>query len=647
VGQPVRPFVLGAAVRRHIRRRAYREHTERRIDSAEIVSSSSWLLIAVLLVPTLLFLIVAWQDRRLVFDDAERDILRTVDIFEQHARNVFQTHALVAAQIDERIRGMGWDEIAKSEELHQYLESISRRYPQAESLWLLDSAGIVRNSSLVLPQKPINGADEDFFIELRKGDAGDFISRPIVGKVRGLVHFNLARRRTSGTKNFDGVIVVTVHPTYFIQFWRSVVAQPNQSAMGLVRADGTVLAREPFPHYEAPKLGPETRFMQEVGRAPAGGSYRAVSALDRIERFFAYRKIDGFPVYVTYGVAVRDAAAVWHQHLITYGSFFAIATLGLAVIAVAAMRHARRAADALDHWRATTRQLAAEAKRRAATEDQLHQAQKMEAPGQMTGGLAHDLNNVLAIISGNLELLRPRITDVRSIQLAERALTAAERAEKSITSLLSFARRQPLRSERFDLNKALQDMEGLMHQALGEKISLETMLSPDLRQVETEPDQSGRFEYHRQCARRHAGRRRSPNQDRQSGVERRPGRSSGLVRRPELCRHRKRNRPPSAVPGFRTLLHNQRARQGNRARAQHGLWVRKTIPRIGLHPQYCRAGYDDYTISPLRIRRSVSGGRRAGPAEPPLLRVAGGGRWRGRQRLRRAFPYRNGHEHQR
>jgi len=97
----------------------------------------------------------------------------------------------------------------------------------------------------------------------------------------------------------------------------------------------------------------------------------------------------------------------------------------------------------------------------------------------------------LAIISGNLELLRPRMTDVRSIQLAERALTAAERAEKSITSLLSFARRQPVRSERFDLNKALQDMDGLMHQALGAKISLETMLSPDLRQVETDPNQTG------------------------------------------------------------------------------------------------------------------------------------------------------------
>jgi two-component system NtrC family sensor kinase len=491
VGQPVRRFVHGAAAWRHIRRRAYGERKERRIDSAEIVSSSSWSLVAVLLVPALLFLIVAWQDRRLVFDDTERDVLRTVDIFEQHARNVFQTHSLVATQIDERIRGMGWDEIAKSEELHQYLESISRRYPQAESLWLLDSVGMVRNSSLVLPQKPINAADEDFFIELRKGDADDFVSRPAVGKVRGLVHFNLARRRTRGTKDFDGVIAVTVHPTYFIQFWRSVVSLQDQPAIALVRADGTVLAREPFPHYEAPKLGPESRFMREIGRTPAGGAYRAVSALDGIERFFAYRKIDGFPVYVGYGVAVRDAAAVWHKHLVGYGSFFAIATLGLAAIAAVAMRHARRAADALDDWRATSCELAAEAERHAATEDQLRQAQKMEALGQMTGGLAHDLNNILSIIAGNLELLRPKITDARSVQLMKRALTAVESAEKSVTSLLSFARRQPLRSERFDLNNALQGMDGLMHQALGPKINLETRLSPYLWQVEADLNQTG------------------------------------------------------------------------------------------------------------------------------------------------------------
>lgn len=217
--QPVRLLALGTAAWQHLRRQGYREPKERRIYRTGTVSSSSWLIIAVLLVPSLLFLIVAWQDRRLVFDDTERDVLRTVDIFEQHARNVFQTHALVAARIDERIRGMEWDEIANSEELHQYLESISKQYSQIESLWLLDSVGMVRNSSLVLPQTPINSADRDFFIKLRQGDAGDLISEPTIGRVTGIVNFNLARRRASGRQDFDGVIVVSIFPTPTRPVW--------------------------------------------------------------------------------------------------------------------------------------------------------------------------------------------------------------------------------------------------------------------------------------------------------------------------------------------------------------------------------------------------------------------------------------------
>jgi len=358
-------------------------------------------------------------------------------------------------------------------------------------LWLIDPAGIVRNSSLVLPTVPIKADDRDFFIELHKQDEADFIGHPVVGRMRGILNFSLARRRKGGANGFDGVIAVSIRPTYFVQFWRSVVSSLEQPAVLLARADGTVLAREPFPHYEAPKLAPNSTLMQAIGPAPAGGNYRAVSPLDGVERFFAYRKIDGFPAYVGYGVSVQDAVGVWHQHLIVYGGFFALATLGLSLIASAALRRARREADALDHWHATTTQLAAEAERRATTENQLHQAQKMEALGQMTGGLAHDLNNILTIIIGNLELLRPRITDERSIDLLERALTAVDSANKAISSLLSFARRQPLRVERFDLNKALYDMTGLMHQALGSRINLDATLSPDLWDVEADPNQTG------------------------------------------------------------------------------------------------------------------------------------------------------------
>jgi hypothetical protein len=69
---------------------------------------------------------------------------------------------------------------------------------------------------------------------------------------------------------------------------------------------------------------------------------------------------------------------------ITYGSFFAIATLGLTAIAAVAIRHARRAADALDHWRATTCQLRWKQSAERRPRISFYQAQKMETLGQRT-----------------------------------------------------------------------------------------------------------------------------------------------------------------------------------------------------------------------------------------------------------------------
>ncbi len=460
------------------------------VNTTAIVSSSRRLLAAALLLPALLFVGVAWHDRTIVLDDTKKDVLHTVTIFEQHARNVFETHALVAAQINERIRGMGWGEIASSEKLRQDLKSVAESYPQVHSLWLLDPSGIVKNSNLILPELPIDSSDRDFFVTLRGRDIGDFISGPIVGRLHGFVNFNLARRRTSRSNEFDGVIVVSIQPAYFIEFWRRIVASLDRSSMVLVRADGTVLAREPFPNYDAPRLAPDSRLMRAISQADAG-SYRGISPLDGVERLFAYRKVDGFPVYVGYGVALNDALGVWHQHLLVYGTFFSFATLALTIIAASAARHARREAEALDQWYATARRLTEEADRRTATEDQLRQSQKMEALGQMTGGVAHDFNNVLTIITGNLELLKLRTIDSRSRDLIDRALKGTESAEKSINSLLAFARRQPLHLERFDINKALEGMIELMRQALGAEINLEMMLSPVALEVEADLNQTG------------------------------------------------------------------------------------------------------------------------------------------------------------
>nr|WP_315214170.1 response regulator [uncultured Duganella sp.] len=98
----------------------------------------------------------------------------------------------------------------------------------------------------------------------------------------------------------------------------------------------------------------------------------------------------------------------------------------------------------------------------------LHQAQKMEAIGQLTGGVAHDFNNVLQIISGNLHLLQ-MVGDVNPQGMAriENALNGVERGARLAAHLLAFARRQPLQSAVVDLTPVLADMDDMLRRVLG------------------------------------------------------------------------------------------------------------------------------------------------------------------------------------
>jgi len=113
--------------------------------------------------------------------------------------------------------------------------------------------------------------------------------------------------------------------------------------------------------------------------------------------------------------------------------------------------------------------------------EQLRQAQKMEAVGQLTGGLAHDFNNLLAIIIGNLDLLLElRSGDAVSDELVRDALEAGLRGADLTRRLLAFARRQPLRPERCNINDVIGRIVKLLTRTLGENISIEMVLAADV-----------------------------------------------------------------------------------------------------------------------------------------------------------------------
>ncbi len=124
------------------------------------------------------------------------------------------------------------------------------------------------------------------------------------------------------------------------------------------------------------------------------------------------------------------------------------------------------------------------------SEQALLQAQKLESIGKLTGGVAHDFNNVLQIISGNLQLLKLTVADnPQAARRLDSAASAVERGAKLSSQLLAFARRQPLKPLVTDLGRLLRRMHELIRRALGEAVTEETFISDGLWHTLVDPNQ--------------------------------------------------------------------------------------------------------------------------------------------------------------
>ncbi len=151
-----------------------------------------------------------------------------------------------------------------------------------------------------------------------------------------------------------------------------------------------------------------------------------------------------------------------------------------------------------------------------AAEAQFRQAQKMEAVGQLTGGVAHDFNNILTVITGTIGILADAVADRPQLTAVARMIDeAAERGASLTRHLLAFARKQPLQPREVDVNALVLETAKLLQPTVGQQIEIAPLIAD--RRMDgfgrSEPARHRDPEPRPECPRRH-GRRRQDSPSR-------------------------------------------------------------------------------------------------------------------------------------
>lgn len=300
------------------------------------------LLAGAVLIPLSVLTLVTVQGWRGALEQAERDVSQKVDILHEHAAKLFETQQLVLWHTDALIRGLDWDEITGSEALHRELAKSAAALKQVDSIWLSDAEGNTRAGSFAFPLPSVNVADRDYFVALRAGHPGPYVSRTYPGRLTGRHQFNIARPILSAgeTQEFDGVITVSASPVYLEEFYSRVSEVPGFS-VALIRSDGEVLVRHPGTGSAPPTLDRSNPLIQAITSGADRGLHWAMSHINGVEKIYGWRHVDNFPVHVAYAIPKSSALAGWRQELMRNLAITAAATLALSGLVLGASKRRR------------------------------------------------------------------------------------------------------------------------------------------------------------------------------------------------------------------------------------------------------------------------------------------------------------------
>ena len=445
------------------------------------------LLFATILVPVSLGSVAATLSYLSAETQATASASQAVAVATENTNKVLDTHLLVAARINDLLGTMSDDQIRASEKpLHDRIAEQIANLPEIAAAWVIDGEGRELVSARVYPvNRSLDHSAREDVAALSKSDAPAYVW---MLRARSLEtgnfepYFTVSLRRKDADGKLAGVVVVAVSGAYFASFYNSLLGGTEHYTASLLRDDGTVLAQFPEPTGKPALATRDPLLAKAIAAAPSGGIDKIGTPFDG-GRLVAINRVADYPVYVTIERTKASIALSWLHSILGYIFLGVPAEIALVGITLLALRRTRREQFAVAQANAATAQ-------RTALELELSRAQRLEAVGLLTAGISHDFNNLLTIVSGNVERLEASLddADTRRQKMVTAAKNACERAGSLSRRLLGLSRQELVTPRATDINEVVRNTLELPWTS-GERITRNFRLHAGLWPASVDPDQ--------------------------------------------------------------------------------------------------------------------------------------------------------------
>jgi len=434
-----------------------------------------------LFVPLSAFVAASWWSLERAETESNATLSRASDLALQHAERTFSVAQEIALRADQASRIPNSEARAKEAEIHLRLSDMAAGINSLVNANVWDASGSILARSDSYPVDPTYSiADRGYFQRLRASRLPVAISEVMVGRQSGRSVLNVAVRRQSPDGSFNGIVSVTLTPAFFVDFYQSLSHDdPTLATFALIRADGAILARWPN-EAGSDYLGKGGAVMGRVAEGLESGQLTVTADAGRGTEMVRFSRVAQLPVYVVTGISRTAVLRNWARFVGVLAAILVPVTAGLVYVTWVALRKTRREY-------AVSLELQGEIQARAEAERRMLEAQRLETLSLVTGSVAHDLNNMLAVITSSLhvhKIRRPEAAEDKTLAAISRSVQAGVRLTRQ---LLSFSKKQALRPEIVNFQTWLPAADALMRSTLGSTAKWTCVVDDDTRAVKVDP----------------------------------------------------------------------------------------------------------------------------------------------------------------